>query len=95
LSSAKYILLAIAIVVSFFHWIGIALTGALIGFISNSYRMALLLSFLFVLALWLMFLGYSAVFGLAEKMIAFPLTYVSLALSSAISIVASMLRAFR
>jgi hypothetical protein len=95
LSSAKYALLGVAVISSFFHWAGIAVTGAIIGFMSRSYKRAILCSFLFALALWLVFLGYLAAMGVAEKALSFPLIYISLALSSVIAVVSSSLRAFK
>ncbi len=95
MSSAKYALLGLAAISSFFHWAGIAITGAIIGFISGSYKKAIFYAFLFALTLWLVFLGYLAAMGVAEKALSFPLTYVSLVLSSAIAVVSSTLRALK
>lgn len=92
---AKFIPFALAIILSFFHWIGIVISGALIGFISESYKKALFFSFLFALAFWLAFIGYSAFFGIAEKMLTLPLAYISLVMTAIVAMVSSMLRAFR
>ncbi|MEG9194365.1 MAG: hypothetical protein HA489_05330 [Archaeoglobales archaeon] len=46
MSSAKYALLGVAVISSFFHWAGIAVTGAIIGFMSRSYKRAILYSFI-------------------------------------------------
>lgn len=95
MSLAKFIPLALAIVISFFHWIGIVITGLIIGFISKSYKKAIIFSLLFALAFWLSFILYSAIFGIAERMLTLPLTYLSLAMTAILSVVSSTLRAFK
>ncbi|MCS7144186.1 MAG: hypothetical protein NZ879_04110 [Archaeoglobaceae archaeon] len=95
MSLVKFIPLAFAIALSFFHWLGIVISGALIGFISESYKKALLFSFLFALAFWLAFIGYSAFFGIAEKLLMLPLTYFSLFMTAIVAMVSSLLKALR
>jgi len=81
LSSAKFALLAISILASFFHWLGILLTGIFIGVISKNFRQALSYAMIFAVLFWLAFLAYSGVFGAIEKVLGLPLTYMSLALT--------------
>lgn len=95
MSSVKFIPLAIAIVISFFHWLGIVMAGLVIGFLSKSYKKAILFSLLFAFALWLGFIFYSALFGIAEKMLTLPLTYLSLAMTAIFAVVSSTLRALK
>ncbi|MCX8172423.1 MAG: hypothetical protein N3D09_02270 [Archaeoglobaceae archaeon] len=93
--SVKIIFLSLAILLSFFHWAGIIVAGTMVGFMTKSYKKALLYSFLLVLALWVIFLIYSAIFGAHEKLLTFPLTYAGLLLTSFFAMVSSLLRAFK
>lgn len=95
MSLAKFVPLALTIAISLFHWIGIVITGLLIGFMSKSYKKAVLFSLLFALAFWLAFLFYSALFGIAEKMLTLPLTYLSLAMTAIVAVVSSTVRALK
>jgi hypothetical protein len=81
LSSAKFALLSISILASFFHWIGILLTGIVIGAISKNFKQALSYALIFAVLFWLAFLAYSGVFGAIEKVLGLPLTFMSLALT--------------
>ncbi len=81
MSSVKFALLAISILASSFHWLGILLTGILIGVISKNFRQALSYAMIFAVLFWLAFLAYSGVFGAIEKVLSLPLTYMSLALT--------------
>lgn len=93
--SAKILALAVAIAISFFHWIGIVISGAVIGFLAKSYKSALLFSSLYAILFWASFIAYSVTLGVFEKLIGLPLTYMSLALTTTLAIVSSTLRAFR
>lgn len=95
MSLVKFVPLAVAIAISFFHWLGIVITGLLIGFLSKSYKKAVLFSLLFALTFWLAFVFYSALFGIANKMLTLPLTYLSLAMTTILAVVSSTLRALK
>ncbi|MEM0303429.1 MAG: hypothetical protein QXI54_09725 [Archaeoglobaceae archaeon] len=47
------------------------------------------------MAFWLSFILYSAIFGIAERMLTLPLTYLSLAMTAILAVVSSTLRAFK
>ncbi len=91
----KVLAIVFAIAISLFHWIGIALTGALIGFFAKSYRSALLFSSLYAFAFWAFFIAYSATLGFFNKFIGLPLTYLSLALTVVLAIASSVLRVLK
>ncbi|MFN3383466.1 MAG: hypothetical protein ACK401_01050 [Archaeoglobaceae archaeon] len=91
----KTLALAVAIAISIFHWIGIAITSAMIGFLAKSYKSALLFSSLYAVAFWISFLAYSVTLGIAEKLLALPFTYLSLTLTVALATISSMLRALK
>ncbi|MEM0022029.1 MAG: hypothetical protein QXW59_05725 [Archaeoglobaceae archaeon] len=95
MSLVKILAMVIAITISFFHWIGIVISGAVIGFLAKSYKSALLFSSLYAIAFWASFIAYSATLGVFDKLINLPLTYLSLALTLAVAVVSSTLRAFR
>lgn len=91
----KFFAIAVAISISFFHWIGIAISGAVIGFIAKGQKSALLFSSIYAIAFWALFIFYSAILGVYQKLVYLPFTYLSLVLTVALASISSLLRVFR
>ncbi len=84
---------AAGVVLSYFHWVGLIIGGALLGFTAKKLRYAISLGLLLGAVVWLLFAAQMVYSGVLDRFLHFPLSYVSLLLSVAASTLASSLRA--
>lgn len=81
------------VIISYFHWIGIFIGGALVGFSAKNTKFALLYGFLFGLVVWLLFAVYMASAGMLDKYFSMGiLLYMSLLLPVVASTLSASLK---
>lgn len=81
----------IGIIVSYFHWIGLVIGGAAVGFSSRNVKTALMAGLAFGLAVWLSFLITLAMTDMIDKFLSMsPLPYLSLLLTAITTLSASL-----
>jgi|Deesub1362A_J573_1020465.scaffolds.fasta_scaffold00547_21 hypothetical protein len=89
----RALILFAATVIACLHWFGIVVGGAAIGLSARNMREAIFLGVIFGTGIWLLFVVYMGVNGLAGKYLAMiPISYLGLVLTVATSTLAASLR---
>ncbi|RLI76370.1 hypothetical protein DRO97_00890 [Archaeoglobales archaeon] len=65
----------IGLIISYFHWSGIFVGGALVGFFAKNTKLAVVYGFLFGLITWLLFAVYMALAGMLNKYLSMEILF--------------------